>query len=89
MKPFDSVAVPPAVVTAISTVVPGVPAGEVAVICVAESTVYEVAFVPPKVTAVAPVRSVPARTTDVAPPDGPEFGVADDTAGAGMHGSVE
>ena len=85
MKPFDRVAVPPAVVTAMSTVVPGVPAGDVAVICEAESTVYEAAFVPPKVTAVAPVRLDPVSTTCVLPVEGPVDGLPPETEGGLVH----
>jgi hypothetical protein len=65
------VAVPPAVVTAIGPVV--APAGTVAVTCVAESTENVVALVPWKVTASAPVRSVPVIVTLV--PTGPLGGV--------------
>ena len=66
--------VPVAVVTAISTV-PAVPAGEVAVICVALLTVNDAALVLPNFTAVAPLRAVPVMTTDVPPVTGPEDGV--------------
>jgi hypothetical protein len=44
------------------------------VIWVAELTVNEVAGVPPKLTAVAPVRFVPVSTTVVPPAMGPELG---------------
>jgi hypothetical protein len=66
---------PPAVVAVTDTV--PVPAGATAVICVAESTVNEVAAVPPKVTAVTHVRAVPVRMTVVPlvpPVVGPEVG---------------
>ena len=55
--------VPPGVVTVTSTA-PALPAGEVAVICVALLTVNEVAAVPPNFTAVAPVKLVPVIVTD-------------------------
>ena len=56
------VAVPAAVVTLI---VPVAPAAGVAVICVAEFTINDKALVPPKFTAVAPVKLVPVITTGV------------------------
>jgi hypothetical protein len=61
------VAVPPGVVTAIGPVV--APTGTVAVACVAEVTENDVALVPWKVTAEAPLRSVPVIATLV--PTGP------------------
>jgi hypothetical protein len=64
--------VPPAVVTVMSTV--PVPAGEVAVIEVAELAVKLVALVVPNLTAVAPVRLVPVMVTDVPPAKGPDVG---------------
>ncbi|KRB26618.1 hypothetical protein ASD94_14070 [Acidovorax sp. Root70] len=72
--------VPPVVVTRTSTV--PVPAGAVAVICVAEFTVKPVAGAAPKLTAVAPVKFVPVMVTDVPPPVGPAVGEIDVTAGA-------
>ena len=53
---------------------PAEPAGETAVICVGLSTVKLVAFVEPKITAVAPVKFVPVITTGVEPAVGPEEG---------------
>ena len=50
---------------AVTFIVPVVPDAGVAVICVAELTVKEVAAVPPNVTAVAPVKLVPVITTGV------------------------
>jgi hypothetical protein len=44
---------------------PEVPAATTAVMLVAETTVKEVAAVPPKLTAVAPVKSVPVTVTVV------------------------
>src|SRR5689334_24298167 len=75
------VPVPPGPVTAIAPVV--APEGTVAVICVAEFTVY-VADVPLNVTDVAPVRFVPVIVTDV--PTTPLVGLNEVTVGAG--GSV-
>ena len=63
---------PPAVVTLTSTV--PVPAGEVAVIWVAELTVKPVAAVAPNFTAVAPVKLVPVMSTLVPPAVGPDVG---------------
>ena len=76
----DVAEVPPTVVTLMSTV--PVPAGDVAVICVAELTVNAVAAVAPKVTAVAPVKLVPVIVTTVPPADGPNVGEIDVTVGA-------
>ena len=58
-----------------------VPAGEVAVIEVAELTVKAVAFVAPNFTAVAPVKLVPMTVTDVPPASGPPVGEIDVTVG--------
>ena len=69
------------VVTLTSTV--PVPAGEVAVIEVAELTVKPVAAVAPKVTAVAPVKLVPVIVTVVPPAAGPDVGEIEVTVGAG------
>ena len=73
---------PPVVVTLTSTV--PVPAGEVAVIEVAELTVKPVAGVAPNVTAVAPVKLVPVIVTEVPPVDGPDVGEIEVIVGAGM-----
>ena len=72
--------VPPAVVTRTSTV--PVPAGDVAVIEVAELTVKPAAGVAPKVTTVAPLRLVPVIVTDVPPGAGPNVGEIEVTVGA-------
>ena len=72
-------AVPPAVVTWIGPDV--APAGTVAVTCVAESTENDVALVPSKVTADAPLRSVPVTVTLV--PTGPLGGENPLIVGAG------
>jgi hypothetical protein len=63
----------PADVTTVTSTVP-VPAGDVAVISVAESTVTALAAVAPKATLVAPVNEVPVITTLVPPPTGPVVG---------------
>ena len=73
---------PPAVVTVTSTV--PVPAGDVAVIEVAELTVKLVALVAPNFTAVAPVNPVPVIVTDVPPVVGPAVGEIDVTVGAAI-----
>jgi hypothetical protein len=58
-----------------------VPAGEVALIDVAELTVKLVAFVAPNLTAVAPVKLAPVTVTDVPPASGPPVGEIDVTVG--------
>ena len=73
--------VPPTVVMRTSTV--PVPAGAVAVICVALLTVKPVAAVAPKVTAVAPEKLVPVTVTVVPPLVGPLVGEMEVTVGAG------
>jgi len=60
-------------------------AGAVAVIWVAELTVKDVAGVPPKVTAVAPVKFVPVIVTVVPPAVAPELGVRDTYVGAAVY----
>ena len=62
--------VPPGVVTVTSTV-PAVPAGAVAVILVALLTVTFAALVGPNLTAAAPVKLVPVIVTVVPPAVGP------------------
>ena len=69
-------AVPLAVVT-LTVAWPTVPAGAVAVIEVSELTVNEVAAVPPKLTAVAPVKFAPVIVTTVPPATGPLVGAID------------
>src|SRR5580698_1554649 len=76
----DRADVPAGVVTETLTV--PVPAGDVAVIEVAELTVTAVAGVDPKFTAVAPVRLVPVMETWVAPAAGPDAGEMAVTVGA-------
>ena len=58
--------VPPGVVTS-TLEAPALPAGVVAVMVVASTTLTPVAAVPPMVTAVAPVMSVPVMVTLVPP----------------------
>jgi hypothetical protein len=74
---------PPAVVTTTSTV-PAAWAGVVAVIEVGPFTVKLVAAVPPKVTAVVPLKLVPVIVTLVPPSVGPLFGETEVTVGAAM-----
>jgi len=61
-----------------------VPLGAVAVIVVGETTVNADAAVPPKVTAVAALKFDPAMLTIVPPAPGPDVGLIDVTAGAGI-----
>ena len=75
--------VPPGVVTVTSTV-PVLPAGAVAVICEPLTTVTLVAAVDPKSTAVVPVNPVPVIVTLVPPPVGPAAGATCATVGAGV-----
>ena len=70
---------PPGVVTVTSTV--PLPAGDVAVMDVAEFTVTLVALAVPNFTAVAPVNAVPVIVIDVAPAIGPLVGLTTVTAG--------
>src|SRR5271166_1057540 len=71
--------VPPGVVTVTSTV-PGVSGGELAVISVDETTENELGT-PPKETVLAPARSVPVIVTEVPPVTGPAFGLTPVTTG--------
>ena len=73
--------VPDGVVTVTSTV-PATPEGLVAVIWVALTTVTAVAALAPKLTAVAPVKSVPVIVTGVPPTVEPLVGETLVTAGA-------
>ena len=70
------------------TVTAPVPAGDVAVIWVAEFTVKLVAAVAPNLTAVAPVKPVPVMTTLVPPVVGPDVGASPVTVGAGKKVNV-
>lgn len=73
------VPVPPGVVTLTE---PDAPAATTAVMLLAETTLKEVAAVPPKLTAVAPVKLLPVIVTTA--PAAAEPGVNDDITGAGM-----
>jgi hypothetical protein len=65
------------------------PAGETAVIEVADATVKLLAAVVPKSTAVAPVKLVPLTVTVVPPLAGPEVGLIEVTDGATVTGGIE
>ena len=82
VNPPVRVAVPPGVVTTTLTA-PAACAGVVAVTWVAESTVNDAAAVPPKVTALAPVRFVPVSVTTVPPSVDPEAGATEAIDGGG------
>ena len=73
--------VPLGVVTS-TLAVPVLPAGVVAVMVVAFTTVTAVAAVPPMVTAVAPVKTVPVMVTDCPPASRPDDGMIDVAVGA-------
>jgi len=75
--------VPPGVVTVTSTV--PAPAGEVAVIEVALTTLKLAAAVVPNWTAVAPVKFVPLIVTEVPPLAGPVVGLSPDTVGPELY----
>ena len=75
--------VPAGVVTVTSTVPMALAAGAVAVIVVSLTTVKEVAGLEPKLTAVAPRKSVPVMVTLVPPVSGPLLGLRAVTVGAG------
>ena len=59
-----------------------VPPGLVASSWVAETTVTDVAGVPPKLTPESPTKPVPVTVTDVPPPAGPKSGLMAVTVGA-------
>ena len=71
----------PNVVVTSTLALPAEPAGVVAVIDVALTTVMPVAAVPPMVTPVAPVKPVPVMVTDVPPSVVPELGEIELTVG--------
>ena len=83
----DVADVPAGVVTVTSTV-PALPAGEVAVTDVAESAVIDAAFAP-KSTAVAEPRFVPVITTELPPAVRPALGEMLVTVGGGWTFSVK
>ncbi len=74
--------VPPDVVTR-TLAVPAAPVGVVQVIEVAETGFTEVQAAPPRVTALAPVRSVPVIVTALPPKVLPLVGLMAVTVGAG------
>jgi hypothetical protein len=80
---FDTVAVPPGVVTD-TEVAPAAPAGVNAVTVVAFTTVTEVAATPPIVTSVVPDKFVPVIVIGIPPETGPTFGLTTEIVGAGM-----
>ena len=73
--------VPPGVVTVMSTLVPAVPGGEVALMVVAETGVTVFDAVPPNATAVPVTKPVPMMFTTVPPATGPVVGVMAVTRG--------
>jgi hypothetical protein len=83
-SPLLVVLVTPAVVTVISTA-PAEPAGETAVICVAELTVKLVVLVEPNFTAVAPVKFVPVIVTVVPPTIEPDVGETPEMVGTAVN----
>ena len=66
----------------VTSTIPAVPAGAVAVIEVAVGVPVMVPVMLPKLTAVAPVNAVPVMVTDVPPVTEPEVGEMLDTVGA-------
>jgi hypothetical protein len=78
-----AVPVPPIAVTATSAF-PAVPAGTAAMMEVSETTVKDVAGIPPKVTAATPANPVPVMFTRVPPDTGPAFGLTKVMDGAGI-----
>ncbi len=83
VKFTDEVAVPP---DATTCTLPVLPAPTVAVICVGESTVKDVALTPPNFTEVTPVNSVPRIVTVVPAP--PVVGVNALIVGGGKYVKV-
>ena len=79
---LELVALVPSAVTTVISTTPADPAGEVAVIWLAELTVKLVAFVLPNLTAVAPVKLVPVMVMLVPPAVGPFVGDMPVTVGA-------
>jgi len=73
--------VPPAVVTVTSTV-PTLPAGEMAVMDIAELTVKLLAATEPNITDVAPLKLIPRMVTEVPPEVLPLVGEIELTVGA-------
>ena len=83
VKAESLIAVPPEVITEIF---PDVPVPTTAVIVVADTTVNDVAAIPPKVTPVAPVKFVPVTVTEV--PAGPLAGVKLEIVGSAAAGVI-
>ena len=81
-SPAPAVLVPAGVVTVTSTV-PALAAGAVAVMEVGELTVKLTALADPNLTAVVPVKFVPVTVTEVPPAVGPAFGPTPATEGGG------
>ena len=79
---FVLVTIPPAVVT-VTSLLPAVPAGVVAVMEVALTTTKLVAAMPPTATLVAPVKFVPVIVIVVPPVIGPEGGLTLVIVGSG------
>jgi len=77
------VALVPAAVVTVTSTVPADPAGDSAVIDVAETTVKLFAATEPNLTALAPVKPVPVIVTFVEPASGPTSGATFVTVGAG------
>jgi hypothetical protein len=75
-------------VTVISTIIPEVPPGDVAVIRESKSTVKPVALELPNLTAVAPVKWLPVMITDVPPTVDPLDGEMPVTIGGGTTVTV-
>ena len=71
----------PALVTTCTSTVPAVCEGAMALIELAEFTIYEVAAVPPNVTLVTPLKLVPLMVTLVPPDPVPEPGETPLTVG--------
>jgi hypothetical protein len=78
----------PAGVTTVTSTVPLLPAGLVAVICVSETTVIALALLAPNRTAVAPVNPLPVTVTVVPPPAPPLVGLIAVTTGAAAPAAV-
>jgi hypothetical protein len=76
-------ALEPLEVTTRMSTAPALPAGETAVMLVAEFTMKLVAGALPKLTAVAPVKLVPVIVTEVPPAAGPLAGLMPVTVGVG------
>ncbi len=76
------VALVPEGVTTVMSTAPAVPAGETALMVVAEVTSKLVAATEPKLTALAPTKPVPVTVAEVLPVVGPVRGLSELTTGA-------